>query len=135
MVLVKEATMKPRTRTLGAIGAAVVTAGLVLGLSFAGSSAATGADQTTPTTVSMPMNQMPDMGSMMTGDYSGMATMMDSADMSALHSTMHQMMKGTVDDDVLAQCEQAHAAMSGSMTTAPGQGQSNHEAHHGGTGS
>ena len=105
MVLVKEATMKPRTRTLGALGAAVVTTGLVLGLAFAGNSAASGTDRTTP------------------------------ADMSAMHSMMHQMMKGTVDDDVLAQCDQAHAAMAGSMTTAPTQGQSNHEAHHGGTGS
>ncbi|HAN34190.1 MAG TPA: hypothetical protein DCQ52_01675 [Acidimicrobiaceae bacterium] len=135
MVLVKEATMKPRTRTLGALGAAVVTTGLVLGLAFAGNSAASGTDRTTPTTVSMPMSQMPGMGSMMTGDSTGMATMMGSADMSAMHSMMHQMMKGTVDDDVLAQCDQAHAAMAGSMTTAPTQGQSNHEAHHGGTGS
>ncbi|NMD24989.1 MAG: hypothetical protein GYA65_12480 [Actinobacteria bacterium] len=78
---------------------------------------------------------MPNMDSMMTGDMDGMAAMMGSADMSAMHSMMHQMMKGTVDDDVLAQCDQAHAAMAGSMTTAPTQGQSNHEAHHGGTGS
>ena len=127
--------MKPRTRTLGAIGATVVTAGLVLGLSFASSSAATGTDQTTPTTVPMPMNQMPGMGSMMTGDDSAMAAMMGSADMSAMHSMMHQTMKGTVDDDVLAQCDQAHAAMAGSMTTTPTQGRSNHEAHHEGTGS
>lgn len=127
--------MKPRTRTLGAIGATVVTAGLVLGLSFAGSSAATGTDQTTPTTVSMPMSQMSDMGSMMTGDSTGMIAMMGSTDMSAMHSTMHQMMKGTVDDDVLAQCDQAHAAMAGSMTTTPAQRQSNHEAHHGAAGS
>lgn len=146
MVLVKEATMKPRTRTLGAIGAAVVTTGLVLGLAFAGSSAASGTDRTAPTTVSMPMSEMPEMGSMMTGDSTGMAamitgdstgmaTMVGSTDMSAMHSMMHQLMKGTVDDDVLAQCDQAHAAMAGSMTTTPAQGQSNHEAHHGGTGS
>jgi hypothetical protein len=127
--------MKPRTRTFGAIGATVVTAGLVLGLSFTGSSAATGTDQTTPTTVSMPMNQMPDMGSMMTGDYSAMATMMGSADMSAMHSMMHQTMKGTIDDEVLAQCDKAHDAMTGSATSTPDQGQTQHEAHHGGTGS
>lgn len=127
--------MKPRTRTLGAIGATVVTAGLVLGLSFAGSSAATGTDQTTPTTVSMPMNQMPDMGSMMTGDNSAMATMMGSADMSAMHSMMHQMMKGSINDEVLAECDKAHDAMTGSMTSTPDQGQTQHEAHHGGTGS
>ena len=34
MDLVKEETMKPRTRTLGAVGATIVTAGLVLGLAF-----------------------------------------------------------------------------------------------------
>lgn len=127
--------MKPRTRTLVAIGATVVTAGLVLGLSFAGSSAATGADQTTPTTVSMPMSQMPGMGSMMTGDSTGMIAMMGSTDMAAMHSTMHQLMKATVDDEVLAQCDQAHAAMAGSMTTTPAQRQSAHEAHHGTAGS
>ncbi|MBI5089930.1 MAG: hypothetical protein HZB15_14000 [Actinobacteria bacterium] len=112
-----------------------MTAGLVLGLSFAGSSAATGTDQTTPITVSMPMSQMPDMGSMMTGDDSAMATMMGSVDMSAMHSMMHQMMKGTINDEVLAQCDQAHDAMTGSMTSTPDQGQTQHEAHHGGTGS
>lgn len=112
--------MKPRTRTLGAIGATVVTAGLVIGLSFAGSSVASGTDQTTPTTVSMPMNQMSDMGS---------------ADMSATHSMMHQMMRGTVDDEVLAQCDKAHDAMTGSATSTPDQTQTQHEAHHGGTGS
>jgi hypothetical protein len=127
--------MKPRTRTLGAIGATVGTAGLVLGLSFAGSSAATSTTLTTPTMVSMPMNQMPDMGSMMTGDYSAMATMMGSADMSAMHSMMHQMMKGAIDDETLAQCDRAHATMAGSMTTAPEQSQTQHDAHHGGTGS
>ena len=135
MVLAKEETMKPQTRTLGAIGATVVTAGLVLGVSFTGSSAATGTNQTTPTTVSMPMSQMPDMGSMMTGDHSWMTAMMGSADMSATHSMMHEMMKGTIDDEALAQCDEAHAAMTGSMTTAPTQGQSQHEAHHDGTGS
>ncbi|MBI4932746.1 MAG: hypothetical protein HY828_02635 [Actinobacteria bacterium] len=127
--------MKPRARTLGAVGTAAVTAGLVIGLSFAGSSTATGTDQTTRTTVSMPMSQMPDMGSMTSGDQSGMVAMMGSADMSAMHSMMHQMMKGTVADAVLAQCDQAHAAMAGSMLTRSTPGQSLHESHHGGTGS
>ncbi len=127
--------MKPRTRTLGVIGATVVTAGLVLGLSFTGSSAATGTDQTTPPTVSMPMSQMPDMGSMMTGDHGGMAAMMGSTDMSAMHSMMHQMMKGSIDDEALAQCDQAHDAMTGSAATTPEKGQTQHEAHHGGAGS
>ena len=68
--------MNPRTRTIGAIGATVVTAGLVLGMSFAGSSAATGSTRPTPPTASMPMGQMPGMGSMMTGDSTGMATML-----------------------------------------------------------
>lgn len=135
MVLVKEATMKPRTRTLGAIGATVVIAGLVLGLSFAGSSAATGTDQTTPTTVSMPMSQMPGMGSMMTGDSTGMIAMMGSTDMSAMHSTMHEMMRGVVDDDVLAACDSAHEAMAGSMTSLPEEAQTQHESHHGANGS
>lgn len=127
--------MQSRTRTLGAIGTVVVTTGLVLGLAFAGSSAAPGNNQTTPTTVSMPMSQMPDMGSMMTGDQNGMAAMMRSADMSAMHSMMHQMMQGTVDDEALALCDKAHDAMAGSMTRAPDYWQTQHEAHHEGTGS
>ena len=127
--------MKPRTRTLGAIGAAVVTAGLVLGFVIGGNSAASGTPATTPTSVSMPMNQMPDMSSMMTGDDSEMTAMMASADMAAMHSTMHQMMKGVVDDEVLAQCDTAHAAMTDSMTTMPEQSQTQHESHHEGTGS
>lgn len=127
--------MKPRTRTLGAIGAAVVTAGLVLGLAFGGSSAASGTTPTTPTTVSMPIGQMPGMGSMMTGDSNAMAAMMASADMSDMHSMMHQMMRGVVDDAVLAACDDAHAAMAGSMTAMPEQGLAQHEAHHGWTGS
>jgi hypothetical protein len=139
MGLVKEETMKPRTRTLGAIGATVVTGGLVLGLAFGGNSAAgsTTSTATTPPSVSMPMpmSQMPGMGSMMTGDSNAMAAMMSSADMSAMHSMMHQMMKGTVDDDILAACDTAHATMAGSMTTMLEQGQTQHDAHHGGTGS
>ena len=127
--------MKPRTRTLGAVGATVVTAGLVIGLAFANSSAAISTNQTTPTSVSMPVGQMPDMDSMMTGDSNGMGAMMGSADMSAMHSMMHQIMKGIVDDDVFAACDEAHATMAGSMTTMPEQSQTQHEAHHGGTGS
>lgn len=125
--------MKPRTRTHGAIGATVVTAGLLLGLAAAGSSAATGTNQTTPTTVSMPIDQMSDMGSMMTGDANEMTDIMGSADMSAMHSMMHEMMRGTVDDDVLAACDEAHASMAGSTTSMPEQGQTQHDAHHGGS--
>jgi hypothetical protein len=134
MVLVKEDTMKSRTRTLVAVSATAVTAALSLGLAFGGNSAAGSTAPTTPTTVSMPIDQMPGMGSMM-GDTNGMAAMMGSADMAAMHSMMHQMMKGTVDDDVLAVCDEAHATMAGSMTTMPEQSQAQHEAHHGGTGS
>lgn len=130
MVLVKEDTMKPQTRTIGAIGATVVTAGLVLGLAFGGNSAATSTTPATPTSVSMPMSQMPDMGSMMDGDTNGMVAMMGSADMSAMHSMMHQMMKDIVDDDVLASCDTAHATMTDSMTTMPEQAQPQHAAHH-----
>lgn len=125
--------MNPRTRTIGAIGATVVTAGLVLGMSFAGSSAATGSDQTTPTTASMPMGQMPGMGSMMTGDMSAMHSLMGSAGMSAMHSMMHRMMKGTVADDVLAECDKAHAAMAGSVATNTERIETRHELHHEGT--
>ena len=127
--------MNPRTRTIGAIGATVVTAGLVLGMSFAGSSAATGSDQTTPTTASMPMGQMPGMGSMMTDDMSAMHSLMGSADMSAMHSMMHRMMEGTVDDEVLAECDTAHTAMADSMATNTERSETQHELHHGGTGS
>lgn len=135
MILVKEDTMKSRTRTLGALGATVVTAGLALGLAFDGNSAASGNPPVTTTSVSMPMSQMPDMGSMMTGDMKAMADMMGTADMTVMHSMMHQMMKGIVDDDVLAACDTAHAAMTGSMTTMPEQAQTQHESHHEATGS
>jgi len=135
MVLVKEDTMKPRTRTIGAIGATVVTAGLVLGLGFGGNSAATSTTPATPTSVSMPMSQMPDRGSMMDVDTNGMAARMGSADMSGMHSMIHQMMKDIVDADVLAACDAAHATMTGSMTTTPEQAQPQHEAHHEGAGS
>ncbi len=134
MVLVKEDTMKPLTRTLGAIGAATVTAALVLGLAFSDKSAASSTTPTIPTSVSMPLSQMPDMGSMMTGDTNAMADMMGSADMSDMHATMHQMMNGVVDDAVLEECDKAHAGMAGSMSnlpTAPGETQ--HDEHHGGT--
>lgn len=124
--------MKPTTRT---IGATLATAGLLLGLAFGGNSAASSTTPTIPTSVSMPTNQMPGMDSMMSGDPSGMDVMMGSADMSAMHSMMHQMMKGAVDDDVLAACDEAHTTMSGSMTTMPEEGQTQHDAHHGATGS
>ena len=45
------------------------------------------------------------------------------------------MMKGVIDDDVLAACDDAHATMAGSMTSMPEQGQAQHDAHHGATGS
>jgi hypothetical protein len=84
----------------------------------------------------MPGSQTPDMYSMMTGDMNAMMTaMMGSADMSAMHSTMHQMMEGTVDDDVLAACDTAHEAMADSMTAMSDQGDPQHGAHHGVTGS
>ena len=129
--------MKPRTRTLGAIGATMGTAGLVLGLAFGGNSAADATTPTTPTPVSMPMNQMPDMGSMMTDGSTEMAAMMGSAEMAemhAMHAMMHQMLKGAVDDDVLAACATAHATTGDSMTTMPEQN-TQHQAHHPGTGS
>jgi hypothetical protein len=72
---------------------------------------------------------------MMTGDSNAMSAMMGSADMSAMHSLMHQMMTGIVDDDVLAACDEAHASMAGSMSSMPEQGQAQHAAHHGGAGS
>ena len=138
--------MNPRTRTIGAIGATVVTAGLVLGMSFAGSSAATGSTRPTPPTASMPMGQMPGMGSMMTGEMPGMGSMMTddmsamhslmgSADMSVMHSMMHRMMKGTVADEILAECDTAHTAMAGSMATNTERSETQHELHHGGRGS
>ena len=136
MVLVKEDIMRTRTRTLGVIGATVVTAGLSVVLAFGGNSIATSnttATSTTTTSASMPTSQMPGMDSMMTGDMDGMAAMMGSADMSAMHSMMHQMMKGTVDDDVLAACDAAHAAMTDPTVTMPAQGGTQHEAHHPGT--
>ena len=129
--------MKPRTRTLGAIGATMGTAGLVLGLAFGGNSAADATTPVTPTAVPMPMNQVPDMGSMMTDGSTGMAAMMgsaDMADMAEMHAMMHQMLKGAVDDDVLAACATAHATMGDSMTTMPEQN-TQHQAHHPGTGS
>lgn len=134
MVLVKEDIMKPFTRTLGAIGATTVTAALVLGVAFSDNSAASSTTPTIPTSLSMPTNQMPDMGSMMTGDMNAMADMMGSADMSDMHATMHQMMDGVVDDAVLEECDEAHASMSGSMSNLPTTpGGTRHAEHHRGT--
>ena len=126
--------MKTRTRTLAAISSAAVTTGLALSLAFAGNSAATGTDQTTPTTVSTPTSQMPGMGAMTIGDPTVMVAMMGSADMSAMLA-MHQVRKGSINDHVLDQCDQAHAAMTAPTTITPEHGQNLHEAHHGGTGS
>ena len=126
--------MKPFTRTLGAIGATTVTAALVLGLVFSDNSAASSTTPTIPTSVSMPLSQMPDMGSMMTGDTNAMADMMGSTDMSDMHATMHPMMNGVVDDAVLEECDEAHATMAGSMFTMPtAPGGTQHDEHHGGT--
>ena len=127
--------MKPRTRTLGAVGATIVTAGLVLGLAFGGNSAASSTTPETPPTVSMPMSQMPDMDSTMPGDMDEMAAMMGSVDMTAMHSMMHQMMEGVIDDETLAACDAAHESMAGSMTSTPEQAEAQHGAHHGTTGS
>jgi hypothetical protein len=135
MDLVKEETMKPRTRTLGAVGATIVTAGLVLGLAFGGNSAASSTTPETPPTVSMPMSQMPDMDSTMPGAMDEMAAMMGSVDITAMHSMMHQMMEGVIDDETLAACDTAHEAMAGSMTSTPEQAEVPHGAHHGTTGS
>lgn len=143
MDLVKEETMKPRTRTLGAVGATIVTAGLVLGLALGGNSVASSSTPETPPPVSMPMSQTPDtgsmmpsgMGSMMPGDMDEMAAMMGSVEMTAMHSMMHQMMEGVIDDETLAACDTAHEAMAGSMTSTPEQAEVPHGAHHGTTGS
>ena len=133
MVLVKEDTMKSRNRTLGAIGATVVTGGLVLGLALGGISAASNATPNTPTPASTMASQMPDMGSMMANDMNAMAAMMGSADLTAMHAMMHQMMAGVVDDETLAACDTAHEAMAESMTSMTEQDRAQHGAHHGTT--
>lgn len=130
MDLVKEGTMKPRIRTLGAVGATIVTAGLVLGLAFGGNSAASSTTPEPPPTVSMPMSQMLDMDSTMPGAMDEMAAMMGSVDMTAMHSMMHQMMEGVIDDETLAACDTAHEAVAG-----PEQAEAQHGAHHGTNGS
>lgn len=126
--------MNPFTRTLGAVGATMITAALVVGVALSDNSAAGSTTSTTPTSVSMPISQMPDMGSMMTGDANAMVDMMGSTDMSDMHATMHQMMKGVVDDAVLEECDEAHETMADSMSTMPtGPGGTQHDEHHGGT--
>ena len=54
MVLVKEDTVKPFTRTLGAVGATMITAALVVGVALSDNSAAGSTTSTTPTSMSMP---------------------------------------------------------------------------------
>mgnify|MGYP006932745846 FL=1 len=139
MGLVKEATMKPRTRALGSIGAAATVAGVVIALAVGGDSAATsgsGAPTTTVTSpVSMPMSPSSGMGSMMTDDPAAMAAWMANADMSQMHSAMHEMMRGAVPDDVLAACDQAHLAMPTATGDTTARTPAGHDAHHEGTGS
>jgi hypothetical protein len=133
--------MKVRTRTLGVVAASAV-AGLLLGVAVAsGGSAASSPDDTTTSTVSMPMTDMSTMGSMMPGDGSGMADMMGSIDMSTMHSMMHDMMRGSVSDEALAACDEAHDQMVGQdgagasepSNTDTTLDPSQHAAHHGGS--
>lgn len=131
--------MQPRTRALGAIGAAATVAGVVFALAVGGNSAATsgsGAPTTTVSSaVSMPVSPSSGMGSMMTDDPAAMTAWMASADMSQMHWTMHEIMRGVVPDDVLAACDQAHLAMSSATGDTTTRNPAGHDAHHEGTGS
>ena len=116
--------MKTTPGRIGVIAGSVAAAGLVIGLAFsAGAASATGDGPPVTSVPTMPMNQM-----------------MGSGDMTAMHQTMHAMMRGSVPDSVLAACDNAHASMPAGMmpmmtadTTATAE--MDHRAHHPGSGS
>jgi hypothetical protein len=136
MVLVEEATMNHGVRT-AAVGAALLTAGLAAGLAIE-SPAATATERapTPPTAVAMPTAHIAGLDQMMNGDMSGtdhVGSMMGGANMTAMHTAMHEQMAGVVDADVLAACDTAHGQMagmtSGDASTAAMQ-EATHAAHH-----
>ncbi|MEP7114811.1 MAG: hypothetical protein ABI862_16200 [Ilumatobacteraceae bacterium] len=113
--------MKTRIRTFAVIVVTAASASLLTGLAVSGSSSAE-PNAPTPSTVSMPMSGN-DMGSMMGG-----------IDMTAMHTSMHQTMKGSVADDVLAACDKAHDSMMSVATTSMPTGDvSAHASHHPGS--
>ena len=125
--------MRTNTWRTGVVAAAVGAAGLVAGLAFASTSAAQSGDMPiTTNSVVAPMDQMMgdshDMGSMM-------GSMMGSGDMTAMHQMMHTMMRGSVPEEVLAACNEAHANMTTGSVDTTGTGSVDHTAHHMGSGS
>ena len=108
--------MKTRIRILVVIATAA-SASLLTGLALGGNSSAT-PNTPTSSTYSMAMSGN-DMGSMMGG-----------IDMTAMHTAMHQTMKGVVANDVLATCDKAHDSMTSSTETMPMSDTSAHASHH-----
>ena len=112
--------MKIRTRSLAVIVATAASASLLTGLALSGNSSAE-PNTPTPLTVSMPMSG------------NDMASMMGGIDMTAMHTAMHEVMKGTVAADVLAACDTAHDSMTAGATNVPMGDTSTHASHHPGS--
>ena len=112
--------MKTSTRTFAIIVATAASASLLTGLAVSGSSSAA-PNTPTPSTLSMPTSGN-DVGSMMGG-----------IDMTAMHTRMHEVMKGTVAADVLAACAKAHDSMMSGATSMPTGDSSVHASHHAGS--
>ena len=60
---------------------------------------------------------------------------MGSGDITAMHKMMHTMMRGSVPEEVLAACNEAHANMTTGSVNTTGTGSVDHTAHHMGSGS
>ncbi len=122
-----------RTLILTTIGTVVLTIGLGVGATMAGSSSISGAANMTSMMNAANgghMGDIDDMTSMMNGV--DITSMMGTGGMDAMHAAMHDALAGTVPADVLAACDAAHDAMT--TSTAPvSANMPGHAAHHPGT--
>ena len=105
-----------RTLILGTISAIALTVGLGVHATFAsGTSLPTGDEMITmmDTANRGNMPDADDMTSMMGGV--DMTNMMDTDGMNAMHTAMHEALRGSAAADLLAACDLAHGSMPSSM--------------------
>lgn len=124
--------MRTRTTILAA-GTALLSAALVVGLPVITNGSASAGDLIARVRVmSMPPGGMGD-GMPGTMDGRGMAGMMGTADMNAMHASMHESMRGVVADDVLEACDDLHDSMSTAVSSVDQRGMdvAQHARHHG----
>lgn len=125
------------TLIIGTIGATALTIGLGVGITFATGDPSPPAP-TAPTTMmdaasddnSGHVPDIDDMTSMMGG---GLTAMMDADGMDAMHTAMHESLRGSVSADVLASCDAAHASMGDGVTPTSTDAGSRHAEHHPGS--